>query len=917
MALSAIDKAKIRANLKKLSTSDLVILRWHKRRRKAQICPDPVPKIWWLLGGRGCLAEGTPVWDPSTQQYRNIEKMTEPGWVLTTEGPAISSPSYIKGEAELFRVETAKGNVVLATAEHQFLTQRGFLPLAEIGSDDLIASLDPQALPASVQHCSDTVEDFRNDCRQQPRYDGLQLLLDSTDDLEQLLLLDDALGHNLCESETDDSSISLEDIRLCLDYVLQSRRYSSLDGRQTQADQLPPELLVDEQFQQRLLVVLQFLHKTYPQNDSNLWLNLDVLPQTVSACECLSFDFPEGQRRFHEDAFSELTLEFQTSETGQLRSSPQNTNQLLLEEERSSCVPSSCKPSFFNSKFTSLWVGEPYSEYTTWEKISTVESVGVQRFYDIHVPGPNNYLAAGMFHHNSGKTYTASNHIYEYSATLPFVEENEIVYIALIGSVFDDVKATMIEGKSGLLKIVPEEDLLKWNRTVGEISWKVIGPKGEYREVQCLSYTSEKPDKLRGPNTHLVWIDEYAKFKDANSDPQKAGTTWDNMMKGLRNGTRPHVIVTGTPTDCRLSKYLLQHKLMKLSHMTTIDNRENLPESFFEELMLADPNSRSYRQEVLGELIFDNPDAIFMQETIDNGRSAIPEDASIVYKVLGFDPSASSSKDADECGIILSAYTPEVKEKSGDTGGRPRVIKPTHAYVLKDLSGHYTALEQTTLVIQTMLNEKVNDLVYEQNMGVEYVMQALEQAIKDNTLEYTIRKQAKGKKTDYGIVKRWSVNGVDNDGGAFKFMIYAVHAQSQKKLRAEMVSTRYDSGQIHHPLKDNPLPTCEVHNCRANLENQMTSWDPKNSKYSPDRLDAMAYCMLHIFANFMITRSKVTIAKPIAITQQASQHQAVRGRRRGLVGIYSTDLGARSSSDTADRMLVNRIADSNRNPYSE
>lgn len=517
----------------------------------------------------------------------------------------------------------------------------------------------------------------------------------------------------------------------------------------------------------------------------------------------------------------------------------------------------------------------------------------------------------------SGKTYTASNHIYEFSATLPFVEENSIVYIALIGSIFDDVKATMIEGKSGLLKIVPEEDLLKWNRTNGELSWKIIGPKGEYREVQCLSYTSEKPDKLRGPNTHLCWVDEYAKFKDANDDPQKAGTTWDNMMKGLRNGTSPHVIVTGTPTDCELSKYLLQHKLMKLSHMTTIDNKANLPDSYFDELMLADPNSRSYRQEVLGELIFDNPDAIFTQEVININRCAVPEEAEIVYKVLGYDPSASSSVDADECGIILSAFTPEVKEKTKETGGRPRIVKATHAYVLKDLSGHYTPHEQTQLVIQTVLNERVNDLIFEQNQGVQFVMDALEQALKDNVLEYNIRKFPKGKKTDYGIVKRWQVSGVDSKGMSFKFMIYAVHATSQKKLRAEMVSTRYDSGQIHHPLVENPLSTCEIRGCKANLESQMTSWDPKNSKYSPDRLDAMAYCMLHIFANFMITRSKVTIARP-QISQENSQHQAVKiNRRRGLVGIYSTDLNA-NPTDTANRGLISMMDVDNPhiNPYS-
>lgn len=527
-------------------------------------------------------------------------------------------------------------------------------------------------------------------------------------------------------------------------------------------------------------------------------------------------------------------------------------------------------------------------------------------------PTPTVFWALGG--RGSGKTYMASNHIYEYTADLPFTEENSTVYVALIGSIFDDVKATMIEGKSGLLKIVPEEDLLKWNRTVGELSWKIVGPNGEQRIVECHSYTSEKPDKLRGPNTHVVWIDEYAKFKDANMDPQKEGTTWDNMMKGLRLGTKPHVIVTGTPTDCRLSKYLLAHPYMKMSHMTTIDNKDNLPPSFFDELMLADPNSRSYRQEVLGELIFDNPDAIFTQETIDNSRKSIPAEEEIVYKVLGYDPSMSSSTEADECGIILTAFTPEVKEKSRETGGRPRIVKPTHAYILKDLSGHYTPHEQTQLVIQTVLNEKVNDLVYEQNQGVEFVMTQLEQALKDNVLEYTIRKQPKGKKTDYGIVKRWAASGVDADGGPFKFMIYAVHASSNKKLRAEMVSTRYDSGQIHHPPIESPLPFCSVSNCKASLESQMTSWDIKNSKYSPDRLDAMAYTMLHIFANFMITKSKVTIARPDQVIQSNSKHEANQRRKR-IAGIYSSDLDAGNPSDTAERRLIGMLDNENYRPH--
>lgn len=488
-----------------------------------------------------------------------------------------------------------------------------------------------------------------------------------------------------------------------------------------------------------------------------------------------------------------------------------------------------------------------------------------------------------------GKTYSAANHIYDYSCNLPWVPENKIVYVALIGSVFDDVKNTMVEGRSGLLNIIPEEDLLAWNRTVGELKYKVIGPKGEYREVRCLSFTSEKPDKLRGPNTHIAWIDEYAKFKDSNVDPTQAGTTWNNMMLGLRLGTKPHVIVTGTPTPCKLTKYLLSHPDAKMTKMKTQDNRKNLPQSFLDELDRLHPGSRTYRQEVLAEVLFDNPDAIFDQTRIDDDRADVPENEPKVYKVLGYDPAVSSAAAADECGLVLTAYTPEVKEASREHGGRPRVIKPVHAYVLRDLSGHYTPHEQCQLVIQTILNEKVDDLVFEQNQGVEFVMTALEQALKDNVLSYSIRKQKKSKRTDYGIVKRWLVSGLDMDAQPFKFAIYAVHAVKGKQLRAEMVSSRYDSQQIHHPTDLSALPTCEISTCEANLEFQMTSWDPNNTKSSPDRLDALVYCMLHIFAGFMLTKSKVTMARPGMPTQARSQHEAVRNVR-SPAGIYSMDI---------------------------
>lgn len=514
------------------------------------------------------------------------------------------------------------------------------------------------------------------------------------------------------------------------------------------------------------------------------------------------------------------------------------------------------------------------------------------------------YLLAGR---GSGKTWAASNYVYEFAVSLPWVPENDEVYVALVGANFDDVKHTMVEGKSGLLKVIPEENLINWNRTSGELKF-FVRDGDKYRVVNCQSYTAERSEKLRGPNTHLAWLDEVAKFKDADVDPTKVGTTWNNMILGLRLGIKPHVIVTGTPNKTKLVRYLETHPGAVISHMTTIDNRKNLPDSYIEELEQLGVGSYAYRQEVLGEILRDNPDSLFNQENIDENRwEELPNDpAEKFYKVLGYDPSASNAAGSDECGIILCGYSPEVKQASSDLGGRPIIIKPTHSYVLKDLSGHFTPSEQVQIVIRTVLDEDVNDLVFEQNQGVQFVLNALEQALKDNTLEYRLRERSKrAKKTEYGIVKAWEVSGVKTEGRPFKFTIYAVHAVSGKTLRAEMVSTRYFSNQVHHPKA--PLSTCEIRTCRGNLEDQMCSWDPQTSKSSPDRLDALVYCLLHIFGGNILTKSKVTVARPAQeITQSTSQHEANR-RRKAIVGVYSMDVGSDNPLDTTERRLIPTI----------
>lgn len=503
----------------------------------------------------------------------------------------------------------------------------------------------------------------------------------------------------------------------------------------------------------------------------------------------------------------------------------------------------------------------------------------------------------------SGKTLTAANHIFETAKNLPNTPENRIVRVALIGETFKDVKNTMIEGATGLRSIVPRSLEVANNRSTGEYKFKFPPSPGNpyYREVHCQAFSSEVPDTLRGPQHHLAWFDEPAKARDADAQPSKEGTTWSNLMFGLRLGD-PHVIVSGTPTPCRLVKFLVDHEDCEVTAMTTFDNRDNLPEAILRDYERLDPKSRAARQELYAELILDNPDGLFNQENFnDNRYYHLPLDAT--YKVMGWDPSASSSPDADETGIVIVAATQNRHIGNGRNGSRPLGLPDggglCHAYVTADLSGHFTPAQSTKLVIRTILEQRIDDLIFEQNQGVDFILQQLRQSLQDNTTFYSMR-QTKKKLTAWGASKTWKITATFNQTIGDKeeevihtFRLVSIHANKGKQLRAESATIRYDSGQVHHPIN---LPTCKIRNCKSNLEEQAISWVPTQKNYSPDRLDALVYAILHIFGAHALSRNSVAkIARGPAIDlktgAQTTYDSMIQDELRiKYATIYSTDM---------------------------
>jgi phage terminase large subunit-like protein len=509
------------------------------------------------------------------------------------------------------------------------------------------------------------------------------------------------------------------------------------------------------------------------------------------------------------------------------------------------------------------------------------------------------FLCAGR---NTGKTLTGSYSVLESARSLPNRSDCRIVRVALVSETFRDVRLTMLEGATGLVTIIPDSMIINYNRSMGELKVRFQTPF--YREVHFFAYSSETPELLRGPAHHIVWLDEVAKLKDSHENPIKEGTTWSNLLMGLREGPSPHIIVTGTPENSKLVNYIESHPETVIVNMGTFDNAANVPEAQLTELRRLDPNSKVYKQEVLGLIVHDNPDAQFNLDKINENRKDFTEDLENLENlenlektllVLGWDPSVSNNEDLDEAGIILAASrTQSVKNEEN------QVIKQTDAYVLEDFSDFMTPTQQSNKIVQIIFEKEVDELVFEQNQGAGFIMTQLFNAI-GYYLEIlgvkneVFKKELKVKREKIGAVRRWKVTTPLHN-----FIVCTVHAKQNKQTRAGTASLQYDFGRVHHPTQ--PL---------SKLEDQMVTWNPTNTKHSPDRMDALVYCILNIFGfehSLARTRRAILAAPP---NPQQEGLGAGREMSKGA-RIYSLDF----ERDIREGARIYNDISSSRNPYA-
>lgn len=370
----------------------------------------------------------------------------------------------------------------------------------------------------------------------------------------------------------------------------------------------------------------------------------------------------------------------------------------------------------------------------------------------------------------SGKTRPAAEDHLDFALRNPGVRQ------AIVAPTFGDGRDVCVEGESGLLAIMDDDlrSAVRWNRSIGELFF----PNGSKSKL----FSSDEPERLRGPQHHRIWFDELAAFKNLQA-------TWDMAMFGLRLGVHPQVVVASTPKPLPLVKQLVKSPNTVVSRLTTYENLDNLAPTFREQILAQYEGTRLGRQELLGEILEDVEGALWSLDLIEQHRVTpveVPED--LIRVALGVDPPGGRT----ECGIVAAGLAKD---------GRVFVQADLTAEGPNERTGPSPAT-WSRKVVHGYTDLRGDAVVVERNYGGEMVA-------------HTVRTVPE---------ERGYPSGRD-------VRIKEVNATRGKQVRAEPVVGLYEQNRVFHV------------GGFGKLESEMTSWVPGESPESPNRLDALVWCL--------------------------------------------------------------------------
>ena len=291
-----------------------------------------------------------------------------------------------------------------------------------------------------------------------------------------------------------------------------------------------------------------------------------------------------------------------------------------------------------------------------------------------------------------GKTRTGSQAIKKMAMS------GDYKRICLIGETYDQTRSIMVEGESGILNVHSKADGVKYYRSNRQIVW----PNG----ASATCFSGQDFEALRGPQFDCVWVDELAKFENAEK-------TWDQLMFCLRLGKAPKIIITTTPRPKKIIYDLVKRKDFHLTKGSTLANSKNLSKDFIKMIKEQYQNTKLGKQEIEGDLLSLDDSAIWQYSDFSYVQEDLtPQDFSKMRIIIAADPAITSNKESDETGIIVAGKIDDKYYILEDASG---IMKPEFwAKKVEDLFHKYKAekafveVNQGGDVLMTMLKQATN-----------------------------------------------------------------------------------------------------------------------------------------------------------------------------------------------------------------
>ena len=392
----------------------------------------------------------------------------------------------------------------------------------------------------------------------------------------------------------------------------------------------------------------------------------------------------------------------------------------------------------------------------------------------------------------------------------------------------DKAIEVQVEGECGLIATSPP-----WFRAAFEAG-RVVWPNG----AQAFPFTPEKPGNIRGPGVHLFWASELQSWP-----ARHRLEAWDNAALMTSLGYAKTVWDATPKRRHPILKMLLAqaehdpgaHRVVRGSIR---ENEENLGRGVVEDLAKRIAGTRTGNEELEGVFYDEQDGALWKQDWIDDNRREKP--SQLKRTILAVDPGRSMREGTDPTGMVAAGLA--VDEQ---------------AFLLEDFSDHVPPAVWAPRVIDKYMLHRCDLLVAERDSGGNLVAEVIRLHAKERGIRVEV------------IDARKEPRRATRHDRAVIYVLEINTQQKGKAERAQPVADAYEKGRVSHVEGED----------FAELEDELTTWEPEAGMPSPNRLDAAVHAVRELLNLHDKTRDKRAGFKGL----EAANEQLVGRARPGLI----------------------------------